>query len=762
MTSFVKPQITGTWSKTALRVLHERYLQKDVDGSVVETPEEMCWRVALTIAKAEEKWGSTSVEVQQLAEEFYEMMIQRKFLPNSPTLMNAGTNDGLQYSGCYVLPVEDSIDGIFDSIKNAALVHKSGGGTGFSFSSLRPAGSRVRTSGGVASGPVSFMRVFDSATQEIKQGGRRRGANMGMLLVNHPDILEFVTCKLDGGITNFNICVAVTDEFMQALLEDSKYDLVAPHTGEIVGNLQAQEVFDEITNAAWQTGDPGLFFIDRCNSGSANPIPELNSVEATNPCGEQPLFPNEACNLGSIDVARFIREGTGEWPIRDPKEAIDWEELARVVRLAVRFLDDVIEVNPYPLPEIAEVVFSNRRIGLGPMGWADLLFKLGVSYDSEEALELAGEVMGFINRIGHEESVQLAKERGAFPNWSQSIYKDGDPLRNATVTTIAPTGSISIIAGCSSGIEPVFALAYQHVVGERRLTLVNSIFEEVARDQGFWNEELMAEVERIGRVRDLSGVPESARKIFVTAHEIAPEWHVRMQAAFQDYVDNAVSKTVNLPSNATVEDVANVFLLAYEEGCLGVTVFRDGCKDEQVLYVGTVEMESEVDAPAIKPRPDKLPSITYRKRTPLGTAFITVSYDPNTGEPFEVFIHVGKAGSDTMAVAEGIGRLISFALRSRSSLSPRDRVVEIIGQLSGIGGARRVGFGPNSVASLPDAIAQVLAEHIELEGGREATIISFSGDELPRGELCPSCGMASLEREEGCNKCYNCGYSDCS
>lgn len=761
MTDFTKPETRGVWSAASLKVLQERYLQKDADGEICETPDEMCWRVALAIAKAEEKWGCNLSEVQKLAEEFCDMMIKHQFLPNSPTLMNAGSGDGLQYSACYVLPVPDSIEGIFNAVKYAALIHKSGGGTGFSFSQLRPAGSRVRSSGGVASGPVSFMRVFDAATEQIKQGGRQRGANMGILCVDHPDILEFIDCKLTGGITNFNISVAATDEFMQALAEGCEYKLIAPHTGEAVGSLRAQEVFDRIVAAAWQTGDPGLFFIDRCNAGSANPTPALALVEATNPCGEQPLYANEACNLGSINLIQFVKIGQ-DWPATSPNEAVDWDKLERVVRLAVRFLDDVIEVNPYPLPEIAETVFSNRRIGLGIMGWADLLFALGIPYDSEEALTLADEVMGFINRIGHEESARLAKERGAFPNFAQSIYADDEPLRNATVTTIAPTGSLSIIASCSSGVEPVFALAFRHVAGERQLTLVNPVFEQVVKEQGFYTEELMIKVAQIGRVRGLEGVPEQAQRVFVTAHEIEPSWHVRMQAAFQKHTDNAVSKTVNLSNTATVKDVAQVFLQAYKEGCLGVTVFRDGCKKEQVLHMGTIETALETEGPIMKPRPHAVPGITYRQKTPLGTAFITVTDNGETGQPLEVFVNVGKAGSDTMAVAEGYGRLLSLILRLLSPLSPRDRVVEIVGQLGGIGGGRRVGFGPNSILSLPDAIAQVLAEHISLQGDKEVTTIVFSDGELPHGEFCSNCGMATLIREEGCNKCYNCGYSDCS
>jgi ribonucleoside-diphosphate reductase alpha chain len=767
MLEFTRPTKVGDWSEAALKVLRERYLVAKDDGEL-ERPEEMCWRVALAIAQAEEKWDRAPEEVHRLAEQFYDLMVDHLFLPNSPTLMNAGAENGLQYSACYVLPVPDSIEGIFEAIKQAAIVHQSGGGTGFSFSRLRPRGSLVRTSGGTASGPVSFMRAFDAATETIKQGGKRRGANMGILRVDHPDILEFIECKLDGGITNFNISVAVTDRFMEALAEDREYDLIAPHTGEVVGRLWAPELFDRIVQAAWRTGDPGLFFIDRCNHSPANPVPELGQIEATNPCGELPLLPNEACNLGSINLARFVRRREGEWPVENPIEALNWEELERVVWLAVRFLDDVIEVNPYPLPEIDKAVKDNRRVGLGVMGWADLLFELGIPYDSEEALALAEEVMAFIGRVGHDESARLAEERGPFPNWPHSIYRHRPPLRNATVTTIAPTGSISIIAGCSSGIEPLFALAFRHIVGERHLQFINPIFERVAREQGFYSEELMAEVVHQGRVRDLAGVPEAAQRVFVTAHEITPQWHVRMQAVFQKHTDNAVSKTVNAPNSATVEDVAQAYLLAYDEGCLGITVYRDKCKEEQVLHAGTATPALEVRemrGPAMKPRRRVLTGKTYRQETPLGTAFITVTEDDEIGEPFEVFINVGKAGSDTAAVAEALGRLISLCLRLLSPLSPSERVKEIVGQLSGIGGGRSLGFGPHRVDSLPDAIARVLAEHIGLDFSGLSRAVRRQMEQgqllLPMGDLCPECGQATLVIEEGCRKCYSCGFTEC-
>ena len=476
-------------------------------------------------------------------------MIEGNFLPNSPTLMNAGKGNGLQYSACYVLPVGDSMEEIFDSVKAAAIIHKSGGGTGFAFSRLRPKDDIVASTGGRASGPVSFLKVFNSATEAVKQGGTRRGANMGILRVDHPDILEFIDCKLDGGITNFNISVAATDRFMDALASGSEYELINPHSGEVTGRLLAKEVFDRIVRAAWRTGDPGMVFIDRINASPANPTPAIGVVEATNPCGEQPLLPNEACNLGSLNVSKFARRSdAGEW-------SVDWDEMERVVRLAVRFLDDVIEMNPYPLPVIDETVKANRRIGLGIMGWADLLFTMGIPYDSQDAIELADRLMAFVKEKSHDQSAKLAEERGTFTNWDRSIYRAQRPMRNSTVTTIAPTGTISMIAGCSSGVEPIFALAFEHRVkqsdGERVLTFVNETFERIAREQGFYSDALMQEIAKRGSLHGIRGLPEHAAQVFRTSHEIGFEWHVRHQAAFQRSTDNGVSKTINLPNNAT-------------------------------------------------------------------------------------------------------------------------------------------------------------------------------------------------------------------
>ncbi len=760
--SETRPAKIGTWTEPALRVLRERYLLRK-DGQVAETPEEMCWRVAVSIAAGEARYGRSQAAVHEVATAFYDVMVDGYFIPNSPTLMNAGKGNGLQYSACYVLPVGDSMEEIFDSVKAAAIIHKSGGGTGFAFSRLRPKDDIVASTGGRASGPVSFLRVFNGATEAVKQGGTRRGANMGILRVDHPDVLEFIDCKLDGGITNFNISVAATDTFMEALARGEDYDLVNPHTKHVTDRLSAREVFQRMVRAAWRSGDPGMVFIDRINASPANPTPDIGMIEATNPCGEQPLLPNEACNLGSLNVSKFARRS------EDGEGSIDWEEMERVVRLSVRFLDDVIEMNPYPLPVINETVKANRRIGLGIMGWADLLFILGIPYDSQEAIDLAERLMSFVKDKAHDQSAKLAEERGPFPNWSRSIYKSIRPMRNSTVTTIAPTGTISMIAGCSSGIEPIFALAFQHRVkqpdGERVLTFVNETFERLAKEQGFYSDALMQEVAKRGTLHGIPGVPERDQHVFKTAHDVAFEWHVRHQAAFQRHTDNGVSKTINLPNAATEDDVSAAYQLAWDAGCLGITVFRDGCKGEQVLNVGIKE-KAPAQLPAgsqvvIKPRPHSLKGATYRMETPIGTAFITVNETPE-GEPFEVFTQVGKGGSDTMAVAEALGRLISLVLRLPSPLSAQRRLEEVISQLSRIGGAQATGFGKAKVLSLPDALARTLAEHIgQVQANGDAQTLPHRSEARRIGDLCKECGQATLVYEEGCKKCVSCAYTEC-
>lgn len=764
--------VPGDWSDQAIKVLKERYLDKNSEGETIETPDELMWRVAFTIASAESRFNATLEEITKTARSFYKLMSSRRFLPNSPTLMNAGKNNGLQYSGCFVLPVPDSLEGIFDAIKYQAMIHQSGGGTGFSFSRLRQKGAAVKRSRGVASGPISFMKVFNEATQQIKQGGTRRGANMGILRVDHPDVREFITCKLDGGLTNFNISVAATDKFMEALAKGEKYDLVEPHSGKTIKQEDAREIFDLICDCAWKSGDPGMIFIDRVNASMANPVPSLGPVESTNPCGEQPLYPFDACNLGSIFLNYFVRENEG-------KQEVDWEELKKTAREAVRFLDDVIEINPYPLQQVWETVRSIRRVGLGIGGWADMLYLLGIPYNSEEALKLAEKVMKTINDAAHEESRELAKVRGAFPLFNESIFKDDEPIRNAAITTIAPTGTIGIIANTSGGCEPVFALAYKHMVKDeslnREMFFSDPAFAEVAKREGFWSEELMAKVADTGSVHGVDEVPSKWQKILVTAHEISPEWHVRMQAAWQKNLDNAVSKTINLPNEAVVDDVAKAYVSAYELGCMGITIYRDGCKEWQVLNVGTKKeeikkIEEEVEVVNMRVRPSRLQGNTYKVETPVGTAFVVINAD-ELGNPFEVFINVGKAGSHVMADAEAIGRLISLSLRVPSQYPAKAVAEAVIDQLSGIGGADSVGFGNNRVRSLADGVAKVIREYIKVDESKidditeEKPELLAMQQELPlkvkKGDLCSECGQASLVLEEGCQKCYSCGASKC-
>jgi ribonucleoside-diphosphate reductase alpha chain len=815
------------------KVLERRYLHR-IDNRLVETPGGGFWRVAEEVARGGASWIDQA-GLEARTREYYGAMQSLEFLPNSPTLMNAGKRNGLQYSACYVLPVEDSMDGIFESVKRAALIHKSGGGTGFAFSRLRPSGDLVGTTGGVASGPVSFMEVFNGATESVKQGGTRRGANMGILRIDHPDVLHFINCKrelrdgpraayeavagdlspaardalrkslLETQISNFNISLAVTDRFMEALAADGEYELIHPRSGEIVKRLRARDVFDRMVQAAWETGDPGIVFIDRINAGPANPVPEMGPVEATNPCGEQPLYPNEACNLGSINLARFVRpggvslhhHGRGLAGI----EALDWERMEGTVRTAIRFLDDVITVNPYPDAHIDRAVKANRRVGLGVMGWADLLIDLELPYDSEDALRLGTEIMRRLNEWAHDESCRLAEERGPFPNWPKSIYKDARPQRNATTTTIAPTGTISIIAGCSSGIEPLFALVFDRKGSlDGQLSLeVYERFTEVAKREGFWTEDLARQVQAHGTVRGLDTVPEKWQRVFGTAHDIAPDWHVRMQGAFQQHTDNAVSKTINLPHDAAPDDVERAYTLAYEAGCSGITVYRDGSK-MGVLHAGSGAAPGTAvaadDGRAMLQRPKAMDGVTYSVETPLGTAYITVNHDAEQ-EPREVFVNQGKAGSDIAPLSEAIGKLASIALRVPSPMPPRERLAEITRRLRGIGGSTSLGFGPERTRSLPDALAKVLEDYLDrprtlpapaapdsaakkapATGGQTLLPMvgaapngnghtnghanGHAGLHGPRitGDLCPDCGTA-LVYEEGCSKCMGCGYARC-
>jgi ribonucleoside-diphosphate reductase alpha chain len=728
--------------ENARTVLKRRYLRKDEDGRVIETPEEMFRRVSWHIALAEKAFGGDDRLVNEMDERFYSLMTDFRFLPNSPTLMNAGRRLG-QLAACFVLPVDDSMEGIFDALKNAALIHKSGGGTGFSFSRLRPKNSKVGTTGGVASGPVSFMKIFNTATEQVKQGGTRRGANMAILRVDHPDIQEFITCKkTNRELNNFNISVGVTDAFMEAVKAGKTYDLIDPRDRCTVGELDAAEVYHGLVHQAWENGDPGVVFLDKINKD--NPTPALGEIESTNPCGEQPLLPLEACNLGSINLAKFVT-GSKESP------DVDWAGLRETVHLSVRFLDNVIERSLYPLPEIESMARGNRKIGLGVMGFADMLYQLRIPYNSDKALDTAEEVMSFIQKESHEASRSLAQERGTFPNFEKSVFRnrDGYRLRNATTTTIAPTGTLSIIAGCSSGIEPLFALSFvRRVMDNDELLEVNPIFESVARERGFYTRDLMDAVARSGSLRGLQGIPEDVKEVFVTAHDIIPEWHVRMQAAFQKHTDNAVSKTVNLPRDASVEDVKKVYDLAYALGCKGVTIYRDGTKENQVLSYDNKKEKETADIIDVRDRPETLEGFTTKVLTGMGNLYVTVT--EMEGKPFEVFATIGKSGKSTMAKTEAIGRLASLALRSGVD------VAKIVEQLKGICGEHPVFQKDGLILSIPDAISRVLEKrYLKEEGGRPK-----KHENSLLGETCPECGQ-KISFEEGCVTCHFCGYTRC-
>ncbi len=729
-------------SNNANNVLNRRYLKKDSNGKVIETPEKMFSRVAQHIAKAEKKYGGDA-DVKKMEDIFYNMMTELKFLPNSPTLMNSGRRLG-QLAACFVLPVEDSMEGIFDSLKNAAIIHKSGGGTGFSFSRLRPKDSRVGTTGGIASGPVSFMKIFNTATEQVKQGGTRRGANMAILRVDHPDIMEFIYSKKNHKeLNNFNISVGVTDAFMEAVKNEENYYLINPHDKKKNEELNAAQVYHALVKQAWENGDPGIIFLDRLNRD--NPTPALGEIESTNPCGEQPLLPMESCNLGSINLAKFITYNN-EVP------AIDFDSLKEIVRLSVRFLDNTIDMSKYPLPEIEKMVQGNRKIGLGVMGFADLLFQLKIPYNSERALEIAEEVMGFIQKESHEASKCLAEERGVFPNFDKSIFqnKKGCTYRNAATTTIAPTGTLSIIADCSSGVEPLFALSFvRNVMDNDKLMEVNPYFENEAKKRDFYSSELMDTIAMDGGIQHLKEIPTDVREVFVTAHDIAPEWHIRMQAAFQNYTDNAVSKTVNLSRDATVDDVQKIYDLAYELGCKGVTIYRDGSKENQVLSYTGKDTPFASLAATVKERPETLEGFTSRMKTGMGQLYVTVTeYE---GQPFEVFATIGKSGRSTTAKTEAIGRLVSLALRSGV------KVENIVEQLKGIGGEHPVFQDGGLVLSIPDAIGRILEKRYLKDGSYKK---SRYGNSL-LGEICPECSH-TVSFEEGCMICHFCGFTKCS
>ncbi len=820
-------------NENARTVIEKRYLVKDAAGQATEEPEDMFWRVASVVAEADRRYGASEAEISATAHDFYDLMTQRRFEPNSPTLMNAGRPLG-QLSACFVLPVEDALsngqNGIYDTLRSMALIHQSGGGTGFGFSRLRGSGSMVRSTTGVASGPVSFMKLYDASTDAVKQGGTRRGANMGILRVDHPDIMQFINCKEDlTQITNFNISVAITDAFMDAVKGGTSYDLVDPSSGSVVARQDAREIWDRMIDGAWRTGEPGCFFIDEANRH--NPVPHVGSYEATNPCGEQPLLAYDVCNLGSINIGYYISEGV-----------LDRDALARDVHKSVRFLDNIIDVNKYPLPEIEALSKRIRRIGFGVMGFADALIKLGIPYNSEEGITFGRDLQEFIDVESKRESERLANERGPFPEWARSIWgpdqtcaRDADGqrirpmqiLRNCNVNTIAPTGTISIIAGCSSGIEPLFAVAFMRNQAGAMMPDVNEDFLEISKREGWYSPELIDRIAKHGHIH-FEEVPEKWQRVFVTSHDIAPEWHVRMQAAFQEHCDSAISKTTNFSHSATREDVRAIYELAYDLKCKGVTVYRDGSRDNQVLTTGATDMAKAVrdghhetrgeigdlkgtvaehvaeierlrqllfDAEAEnlqrrqkRARPHTLRGTTSRTETPLGTMFVNITED-DLGQPFEVFINLGKAGGAAMADVEAIGRLISLALRSGISIQAIHR------QLRGIASDRAIGLGPNKVLSVPDAIGIALENWMREKQGiqqellrTEASDVQASGPASPVSAsagarvaqdgaqtqydfesinrdqsfmgTCPDCG-SQMEFAEGCAKCHVCGFSEC-
>ena len=765
-------ELSSELTENSETVLRRRYLAKDRQGEIIEDADGLFRRVAHNLSEADLNYDDSEAGRAATEEEFYEVMRRLEFLPNSPTLMNAG-RELQQLSACFVLPVEDDLDSIFSRVKDTALIHKSGGGTGFSFSRLRPAGDVVGSTGGVASGPTSFIGAFDAATEVVKQGGTRRGANMGILNVTHPDIVRFIRSKEDGrNLNNFNISVAVTEGFMEKVKRGDDYDLINPRTGELVEKENARAIFGLMADFAWRTGDPGIVFIDRINNG--NPNPQLGNIESTNPCGEQPLLPYESCNLGSINLARMVSHG--------PEQAyIDWERLARVVGTAVHLLDNVIDMNQYPIEEIAAMSRNTRRIGVGVMGWSDLLVELGIRYDSDEALKLADDVMGFIQEASYKASANLVEKRGTFPAWEGSIYNRTDdgrvvmPMRNSAPVTIAPTGTISIIAGASSGIEPLFALSYvRNVMDNTRMVEGNPYFEAVARNEGFYSEELMEQLAEKGSLQELD-VPLWVKDVFRTSHDISPDWHVRMQAAFQTHTDNSVSKTINFPHHATRQDIADSYMLAYDTGCKGITVYRDGSKDAQVLSTGHTGKLVESDTPAMvlpqrtpRERPRLVRGITERVKTGHGTMYITINSDDETGGPFELFSTLGKAGGCDSAHLEAISRLVSLALRSNIAAE------DIIGHLRGITCCPAWDDG-NLVRSSPDAVALVLERHTGVGQGQEwddadqlvglaFTTAPVNGNSYVgfQSRRCPDCN-APVAFMEGCLACIdpNCGWNKC-
>ncbi|MEO5355959.1 MAG: vitamin B12-dependent ribonucleotide reductase [Nitrospirae bacterium YQR-1] len=745
-------------TQNSLKVLQRRYLKKGENGQPVETPHDLFTRVAHAIASNDLNYGKSFSEMEQLEKDFYEMMADMSFLPNSPTLMNAGRRLG-QLSACFVIPIEDSMESIFEAVKNAAMIHKSGGGTGFSFSRLRPSGDVVGSTKGVSSGPISFMTVFDTATEAVKQGGTRRGANMAILRVDHPDITDFITCKENSRrLNNFNISVGLTDKFMDSVLEDGDYELINPRNGKAVKKISAGYVFDLIVKHAWQNGEPGIVFLDRLNE--SNPTPHIGNIESTNPCGEQPLLPFESCNLGSVNLSKMLRKSsTGAMEI-------DYARIRAITHKAVHFLDNVIDLNKYPLKKIEEMTKANRKIGLGVMGWADMLLQLGIPYNSEEALSTAETVMKFIRDEGRNASEALAGERGVFPNFKDSIHDGKRKQRNATITTIAPTGTLSIIAGCSSGIEPIFAVSYvKTVMDGTKLYEVNPWFEKISNERGFYSLDLMEDISTKPSISEVFDIPDDLRRVFVTAHDISPEYHIRMQGAFQKYVDNAVSKTVNFPDSATAGDVKKVYMSAYKLGCKGVTVYRDGSREGQVISTASKEtMPEPTDGKHLnldttfntvakltpRKRPKLIKGTTESTLTGCGNLYVTINEDEN-GLPFEVFNHIGKAGGCASSQSEAIGRLVSLALRC--NISPD----EVISQLKGISCHQPIWANGGKISSCADAIAKAIetyCSHSAHFSEKPKSMVNMSMG------ACPECGGV-VEHESGCAVCHDCGYTKC-
>jgi ribonucleoside-diphosphate reductase alpha chain len=766
------------FSKNALTVIQKRYLLKDRKGRIKETPLDMLIRVADHVASAEKLFGADDLLVQKYRNIFLLMMLNCQFLPNSPTFTGSKTKLG-QLAACFVLPIKDDMHEILKTQMDMGLIHKSGGGTGFSFSQLRPKDDIVGSTGGISCGPIGFMQMFNDTTEQIKQGGTRRGANMAILSIDHPDILEYINYKeKEGTLANFNISVAVTDKFMKALRKNEDYALINPRDKKIAKTLNAREVWNKIISAAWRNGEPGVIFIDTINRD--NPTPHIFQIESTNPCGEQPLGPYESCNLGSINLDKFVIE-------KNNKLIIDWKHLDEIVKKAIRFMDNVVEINKYPIPEIEQATkFGNRKLGLGVMGFADMLLHLGMPYNSPGALRLAEKIMSRIDRVSHEASEKLVKERGVFPNWEGSIWqKRGKKIRNATTTTIAPTGTISMMASCSSGIEPIFSLVYtKTVIDGTPFVEANHCFEKIAKERGFYSKELMEKISEMRSIQNIAEIPDDVKKIFVTAADISPKDHVKMQAIFQKHTDNAISKTINFKKEASKKEVAQAYALAYRLGCKGITVYRDGSREKQIIKAGTAKSEEKshpLEKLKMRKRPLVIHGSTYKIKTGYGSAFITVNED-EYGYPFEVFVHIGHAGGFFQAKAEAISRLISMSLRAGID------VHEVIEHLKGIRGPAPIWNESGMVLSLADGIAQTLQKHIESKNQQLPLDIKNSpvvldiedkikinknlnvNDRMYKNQsladigespACPECGGV-LYFGEGCMKCESCGYSKCS